>query len=273
LPQARDDVEATMIFPKNFDLLHSGEEEIRERSKKAIAGSEALRRHFCVVAESMTLINHFARAYASDGDDQRTVQLLGIRLFNSSAGAVQSLMGGYYQNAVMLERDLLEVSFLLDYLHSNTDRITEWRACGESERNKKFGALKIRTALDDRDGFTERKRAGHYKQLCEHGAHASYPGFELLRPTPGADAHCGPYFAQRAIDTVSAELATVCVMAATNFTMFFEAKLIADWQTKLAFMEAQVAWFEHFIGPFNRGQLDAMRQAVARVKITAQSKR
>lgn len=62
-------------------------------------------------------------------------------------------------------------------------------------------------------------------------------------------------------------------MAATNFTMFFEAKLIADWQTKLAFMEAQVAWFEHFIGPFNRGQLDAMRQAVARVKITAQSKR
>ena len=41
----------------------------------------------------------------------------------------------------------------------------------------------------------------------------------------------------------------------------------------LAFMEAQVAWFEHFIGPFNRGQLDAMRQAVARVKITAKSKR
>lgn len=149
-----------MIFPKNFDLLHSGQEEIRQRSKKAIAGSEALRRHFCVVAESMTLINHFARAYASDGDDQRTVQLLGLRLFNSSAGAVQSLMGGYYQNAVMLERDLLEVSFLLDYLHSNTDRIAEWRGCGKSERNKKFGALKIRTALDDRDGFTERKRAG-----------------------------------------------------------------------------------------------------------------
>ena len=31
-------------------------------------------------------------------------------------------------------------------------------------------------------------------------------------------------------------------------------------------MEAQVAWFEHFFGPFNKGQLDAMRAAVARVR-------
>jgi hypothetical protein len=51
----------------------------------------------------------------------------------------------------MLQRDLLEVSFLLDYFRSNRDRIAEWRGCTESARNKYFSAFKIRTALDDRD--------------------------------------------------------------------------------------------------------------------------
>lgn len=59
----------------------------------------------------------------------------------------------------MLQRDILEVAFLLDYFRSNEARIAEWRGCTESERNKKFGAYKVRTALDDRDGFKERKRA------------------------------------------------------------------------------------------------------------------
>jgi hypothetical protein len=86
----------------------------------------------------MTLIDHFARGNAHTGHDELTVQSLGIRLFNSAAGAVQSLMAGYYQNSVMLHRDLLEVSFLLDYFHSNKERIAEWRQCTESERNKNF---------------------------------------------------------------------------------------------------------------------------------------
>jgi hypothetical protein len=66
----------------------------------------------------------------------------------------------------MLERDLLEVTFLLDYFRTNEASIAEWRGCTESERNKKFGAYKVRTALDDRDGFTEQKREERYKRLC-----------------------------------------------------------------------------------------------------------
>jgi hypothetical protein len=67
---------------------------------------------------------------------------------------------------VLLERDLLEVTFLLDYFRTNEASIAEWRGCTESERNKKFGAYKVRTALDDRDGFTEQKREERYKRLC-----------------------------------------------------------------------------------------------------------
>jgi hypothetical protein len=52
-----------MIFPENFDRLHRGEEFIRARSKEAIQASETLLHHFNMVADSMNLIDHFARSY------------------------------------------------------------------------------------------------------------------------------------------------------------------------------------------------------------------
>ena len=73
-----------------------------------IAGSDVLLRHFNAVAELLTAIDHFARAYGHAAEDELTIQLLGVRLFNNAAGAAQSLTGGYYQNAVILKRDLLE---------------------------------------------------------------------------------------------------------------------------------------------------------------------
>jgi len=43
--------------------------------------------------------------------------MLGI--FNSGASAMNLLMGGYYQSAVMLMRDILETTFLLIFFYSN----------------------------------------------------------------------------------------------------------------------------------------------------------
>jgi hypothetical protein len=160
---------------KNFDLLHQHEEGLRGQTKEAIAASDTLRRHFAVIDASMTLVLHFASDYPYKGEDELTIHLLGIRLFNCAAGAVQSLTAGYYQNSLMLQRDLLEVSFLLDYFHSNKASIVEWRGCTESERNKKFSAYKVPTALDDRDGFMERKREEHYKLLCTLSSGSTWP--------------------------------------------------------------------------------------------------
>jgi hypothetical protein len=259
-----------MIFPENFDLLHQGEEFIRARSKEAIQASETLLRHFNMVADSMNLIDYFARSFHHKSEDQLIVQLLGIRLFNGSASAVRDMLAGYYQNSVMQQRDLLEVSFLLDYFGTNPALIVEWKASTESERNKKFGAFQVRKSLDDRDAFTERKREAHYKLLCNLGAHASYQGFQMLQPVAGGVAHCGPYFAEPALNAAAGELAKIAVCAAGNFTMFFSAESLADFETKLRFMEKQAAWFEVLVGKgFDRGQIDQMRALVARAKAVA----
>ena len=224
-------------FPQNFDSLHQHEEAIRGQTKEAIAASDTLRRHFAVVEASMTLLRHFSRDYPYNGEDELTVHLLGIRLFNSAAGAVQSLTSGYYQNSVMLQRDILEVAFLLDYFRSNEASIAEWRGCAEKERNQKFSAFKVRTELDNRDGFTEKKRMQAYSTLCTLGAHASYPGFRLLTLTDGGDAHCGPFFANGTLEVTVAELAKLCVGAAMTFVEFFEGKSVADYETQLASMD------------------------------------
>jgi hypothetical protein len=257
----------TRIFPENFNLLHQGEEFLRGKSLEAIKASDTLLHHFEIVADSMDLIQHFAQQYHHKNDDQLVIQLLGIRLFNGTATAVNNMLSGYYQSSVMLERDLLEVSFLLDYLKSNSNLIAEWKACSESERTKKFSAFEIRKFLDDRDGFTERKRAEHYKLLCNLGAHASYQGFQLLQPVPGGDAHCGPFFAETALTATISELAKIASMAAGNFTMFFSPDSISDLEVKLRFMEKQSLWFERFVGQsLDRGQIDKMREILSRAK-------
>ena len=62
----------------------------------------------------MDLIDYFCRQYKHRKQDELTVQLLGIRLFNASASALKLLLSGYYQTAALQERDLLEMAFLLD---------------------------------------------------------------------------------------------------------------------------------------------------------------
>jgi hypothetical protein len=98
------------VFPQIFDLLRQGEggeESIRRLTRVEIGASDTLLRHFSAVAESVIVIEHFVRGHVGTGNDELTIQHLGIRLFNSAAGAVQSLMSGYYQNSVMSQRDLV----------------------------------------------------------------------------------------------------------------------------------------------------------------------
>jgi hypothetical protein len=104
------------MVPENFNLLHLGEEFLRGKNLEAICASDELLHHTEIVADAMDLIQYFAQQHPHKDDDELVIQLLGIRLFNDMATAVSNMLSGYYQSAVMVERDLLEVSFLLDYL-------------------------------------------------------------------------------------------------------------------------------------------------------------
>ena len=86
-----------MPFPDNFNLLHQGEEGVRQLSVAAISVDTALLMHAGAIEAAMTALDHFARGYQTEDQDQLIIQLLGIRLFNGAAATLKQLLSGYYQ--------------------------------------------------------------------------------------------------------------------------------------------------------------------------------
>lgn len=235
-------------LPENLVLLHNGEEELRNKTIEAIEASENLSAHIALIEVSMDLLDYFIRHYKNENEDQLAIQCLGIRLFNSAASILKLIFSGYYQDAAKILRDILETAFLLDYFRLDCTHVAEWHACDEDSRNKKFAPVKIRKALDARDGFTERKREKAYKILCNLAAHPTPQGFRMLTPIPGGDALCGPFYEESAMKACVEELAKLMVQVGELFECFFDMKAKADGLMKMAFLEEKGKWIEKFFG-------------------------
>jgi hypothetical protein len=145
---------------------------------------------------------------------------LGFGFFNGLASAFRLMTSGYFQTAAMLQRDLLETIFLLDFLRSNPAKVATWRAADEDVRRKQFGPVKIRIALDKRDGFRGKKREQTYKLCCELAAHPTYNGFRMLAPK-GAGAHCGPFLDEPTLKALVAEHAKLALQGWHGFSTLF----------------------------------------------------
>lgn len=233
-----------MPFPANFQKLHEGEELLRQKSVCAIEASDQLSAHAALIECAMDLINYFCLHHQHRDDDQLTIQLLGIRLFNGAATAMKLLLSGYYQTSALTQRDLLETAFLLALFTRDSTQIANWRS---NSNARTFKPVNVRKALDDGDGFTEKKREKAYKLLCTLAGHPSQDGFRMLTQ-PGGGAHCGPFFEVTALEAVLSELAKIIVQATTAYTRFFEIKTKEDGLMKVAYVETSGRWFQRFFG-------------------------
>jgi hypothetical protein len=192
------------VIPDNLDRLEQQEAAIRARSLSAISADAELAYHVQTIESCMDLIHYFVQHHQSNDPDELTIQLLGIRLFNTAASAFSLLTRGYYQNATSLIRDLLETGFLLDDFLTDRGRIKLWRESTDKERRDIFAPVKVRTRLDDRDGFTERKRAEAYELLCSFASHPTYKGFQMVAPE-GLGV-VGPFYDLKFLTAVVQEL-------------------------------------------------------------------
>jgi hypothetical protein len=123
----------------NLDALHRHEEQLRAQSLESINARADLRDHFQIVSESMNVIYAFSHDHEHGSDDELTLQLLGIRLFNAAGVAVKLALSGYYQKAFDALRDILETYFLVDFLTTYPDKIAEWKAADKKARIAHFG--------------------------------------------------------------------------------------------------------------------------------------
>lgn len=134
-----------------------------------IDGCAELREHIEIISEAMNVIYAFSHDHAHENDDELTLQLLGIRLFNAAGATLKLGLSGYYQKAFDGVRDILETSFLIDFLRTNPEKIAEWKAADKKARIAHFGPGAIRNALDKRDGFSSGARKKNLRSLIRKG--------------------------------------------------------------------------------------------------------
>lgn len=176
----------------NLESLHKHEEEIRTKSILEINADPALKDQLSIIQESLNLVFDLIKSYKNQTDDELAIQYIGIRFFNSIVSALKLLLSGYYQVSFIIQRDILETGFLLDYFLFDKSKIQDWKKSSSKERLKKYGPAVIRKALDQKDGFKEKQREEIYKLHCEYAAHPTYTGFKLV--TPKGLGEIGPFF-------------------------------------------------------------------------------
>ncbi len=227
--------------------LHIGEERIRSESLRRSAACSNLSAHLELLESSMDVIYVLLPLKGDEDADRSALGNLGIRMFNALAASLKLLLSGYYQAAALHLRDVLETTFLIDYFSTDASLIGRWRTVPEGQRKIQFRPVTIRKALDDRDGYTELKRAKAYDLLCSLAGHATPEGVVMLIPVRGANyVHCGPFLENTALEAVLSEAAKIALQAAEIFDSMMENQGSEILEEQLRFAKARAAWIEKF---------------------------
>lgn len=193
------------VLPENLDNLRSVIEEIRAESTEFLGVEQSSKDNIDIIFSALSVLFDITNAHDCKGDDELTIQFLGLRLFNTITSSVELLLTGYYQCSVILMRDILETGYLLDYFTINHDKIEQWKTCTNKARQRKFQPAKVRQALDKRDGFEDRSRERIYQAVCEYAVHPTYMGNKLV--APDGFGLIGPFFDGRYLRALLKELA------------------------------------------------------------------
>lgn len=257
----------------NLALLHSGEEALRAESLMRIASFPDSLHHLTMVEQGMDLIHSLLQPTDAKDRDNLAIKILGIRVFNTLAATVKLTLSGYYQAGAAQLRDALETAFLLDYFTADRTLIEKWRTLPDKERKKMFSPVAVRTALDERDGFKERKRGAAYDMFCRLASHPNPDSVSMLMPSGNTNAHCGPFLDDKGLQAIIAEAALISVQAVQMFRLLVKATNISQLEAKLGFLEAEAVWAQTYYGTKrNSAELARIRTLLeARKRLAADS--
>lgn len=212
-----------------------------------IAQDADLKSHAELINECLDFLDWLLRLQNHTDEEHLALLRLGVRCFNSCAAALRLIRCGHWQPAIMVTRDLLETQFLLDLLASDATKLREWMTLPERERNKRFQAVKVREALDARDGFTEKKRASRYKLLSAYGAHPTPEGTNII--SPNGMTQIGPFPNQKRLKGVIEELAMLTAHAAETIAPLVKPTDVEGMARKLSFLQFAEEWRQKFLNP------------------------
>ena len=105
--------------------------------------------------------------------------------------------------------------------------------------------MRVRTKLDDRDGFTERKRAAMYDMFSELAGHATMQSIAMLRPK-GMDAQIGPFFDVTVLEAVLSEMGRLAIQVGEQIDGFMPDPNGAAMPLRYGFASVRARWLATF---------------------------
>lgn len=186
------------------------------------------------------------RQHGGSTEDEKVIVLLSMRCFNAFASSIKLAMSGYFQNAAMLLRDVLETTFLIDLFTGSPDLIEQWRFADKRKLKGEFGPAAVRKKLDFREGLTGKKREETYRLFSELAAHPTMKSAWMLRPQNGGDAHMGPFMEENALLAVISEMGKLALQFGDLVDRHFPVALEHVKPTRIAFAEAKSKWITTF---------------------------
>ncbi len=208
------------LIPKNLVSLHVGEEHIRTLAIDEVHKNPDLSDHLCLVENAMNVLD-VLRQVGGDAEDEKTVTLLGLRVFNDFASCWKLASTGYFQSATMMLRDVIETTNLVNAFHNDPELIEKWREADGKMRKQKYSPFQIRMLLDKHQGWEKSRRSEIYEMFCNLASHPTTEGFEMLRPD-GKLAHNGPYFNPKTLRAVIEEAGKLAAQAGVAFVIWLD---------------------------------------------------
>lgn len=229
-----------LIFSK-LAGLHQGEEFFRGKALEIITANPLLQQHLAVTEAAMDLAD-VLRQFDTTDEDLKVIQLLGMRTFNAFGAALNLTLSGYHQNSALILRDVLETVFLINYFAGARSLIARWRFADKKARRDDFAPVKVREALDKRDGFTSKKRFEIYELFSELAGHPTMKSAFMMRPQRDGDAVIGPFMEATKLEAIISEMGKLAVQVGEQLNLFFPA----DWDqavpSRLAFATLKQRW-------------------------------
>jgi hypothetical protein len=138
-------------------------------------------------------------------------------------------------------RDVLETVFLTDYFAGDRTLIERWRFADKKARIKDFGPVRVREALDARDGFTEKKRFAMYEIFSELAGHPTMKSAFMMRPQPDGDAVICPFVEATTLDAVISEMGRLAIQVGEKDHPLLSGRLAPRAAEPSRLREAQAA--------------------------------
>ena len=235
----------TTQFPENLLSLYEGEEGLRQKALALVVANKRLQLHLSVMEAAMDLADTLRQAPNED-EDFKVIKLMGMRMFNALAASLKLALSGYGQNSALIMRDILETVFLVDFFGHDRAAVTRWRLADRKGRMKVFSPIRIREALDTRDGNIKKKRAEKYEMFSELAAHPTMQSAEMMRPVKGGNAVIGPFVEPTSFDAVLSELGWLAVEVGVVLGVFAPPDFNKSQGVMLRFANIKGMWLLEF---------------------------